>query len=137
MVRQERGSTRLGSLHLTLNKRKDFSGRQLLAETRGVNLLRGVQKKSSKAIRGEAGCESIPKDALCVSLSTHLEQTQLQTRSSSSTASLSTHLGSKSVLRTRSSSSTASQTHLSSTKIPVAPAALLPRPANRFTTCAY
>jgi hypothetical protein len=104
----------LASLHLGFEQEKDlFLGDSyLLKKLEAVVLLKEEECKKARRLSNEArkrGVSQSRKDALCVSLSTHLGKPKsvLRTRSSSSTASLSTHLSStkNSVLRSRSSSS--------------------------------
>jgi hypothetical protein len=104
----------LASLHLGFEQEKDMSlgDSHLLKKLEAVVFLKEEECKQARRLSNEArkrGVSQSRKDALCVSLSSHLGKPKsvLRTRSSSSTVSLSTHLGSKkkSVHRTRSSPS--------------------------------
>jgi hypothetical protein len=109
----------LASLHLGFDQEKDscLGDSYLLKKLEAVVLLKEQECTMARRLSTEArkrGTSQSRKDALCKSLSSHLNSPKSVLRSpssSSSTVSLSTHLSSpsKSVLRSRSSSSSTSK----------------------------
>jgi hypothetical protein len=108
----------LASLHLGFEQEKDLclGDSHLLKKLEAVVALKEEECKKARRLSNEArkrGTSQSQKDALCMSLSTHLGKPKsvLRTRSSSSTVSLSTHLtpNKKALFRSRSSVSSTSK----------------------------